>query len=192
MNDNKILLHEVQRMDAAALARVFDLYATALYKYAYRRCGHAIVADQIVGDVFAKLMEQLSVGCGPGSNLRSYLFEIAHHLVVDHIRYSHRMAPISFFDFTCPASAYTEVAVEHQMLLEGIWRSIRDDLTGYQRDVILLRFMEGFSLKETARILGKTVGGVKLAQNRAVAVLRKSLQADPEIEYEWDELAVAA
>jgi len=177
-------------MDAGALAKVFDLYASGLYKYVYRRCGHAIVADQIVGDVFAKLLEQLSVGCGPGSNLRSYLFEIAHHLVVDHIRYSHRMAPIGIFDFTCPA-AYTEMAVEQQMLLEGIWRAIRDDLTGLQRDVILLRFMEGFSLKETARILGKTVGGVKLAQNRAMAALRKSLQADQEIEYEWDELAVA-
>ena len=178
-------------MDAGALAKVFDLYASGLYKYVYRRCGHAIVADQIVGDVFAKLMEQLSQGCGPGSNLRSYLFEIAHHLVVDHIRYSNRMAPLGIFDFTCPA-AYTEMAVEQQMLLEGIWRAIRDDLTGYQRDVILLRFMEGFSLKETARILGKTVGGVKLAQNRAMAVLRKSLQADQEIEYEWNELAVAA
>ena len=94
MDDNKILLHEVQSMDAAALARVFDLYATALYKYAYRHCGHAIIADQIVGDVFARLMDQLSQGCGPSSNLRSYLFEIAHHLVVDHIRYSRRMAPI--------------------------------------------------------------------------------------------------
>lgn len=185
MDDNKILLHEVQRMDAAALARVFDLYATALYKYAYRHCGHPIVADQIVGDVFAKLLEQLSVGGGPGTNLRSYLFEIAHHLVVDHIRYSHRMAPIGMFDFTCPPSAYTDAAVEQQMLLESVWRAIRDDLTEAQQHVIILRLVEGFSLKETALILGKTVDSIKVTQHRAVAVLRQALGADQDSGFVW-------
>ena len=172
-------------MDAGALAKVFDLYASGLYKYVYRRCGHAIVADQIVGDVFAKLLEQLSQGCGPGSNLRSYLFEIAHHLVVDHIRYSHRMAPIGVFDFTCPPSAYTDATVEQQMLLESIWRAIRDDLTESQQHVIILRLVEGFSLKETALILGKTVESIKVTQHRAVAVLRQAVGVDQEPGPEW-------
>jgi len=41
--------------------------------------------------------------------------------------------------------------------------------------MIILRFLEGFGLKETAAILSKKVGNVKLIQNRAVSTLSKAL-----------------
>jgi RNA polymerase sigma-70 factor, ECF subfamily len=176
MIDDRVLLQDIRRMDAGALAQAFDLYASAIYKYAYRHAGDAILADQIAGDVFARLIEQLSLGLGPRANLRSYLFEVAYHLVVDQVRYSQKVLPIRLVEFTLPAANLTDLVVERQMQWESVWRAIRDDLTEYQRHVVILRFMEGFSLKETARILGKTVGSIKVAQNRAVAIIRKALE----------------
>jgi DNA-directed RNA polymerase specialized sigma24 family protein len=41
--------------------------------------------------------------------------------------------------------------------------------------VIVLRFLEGFSLRETAAILGKSITVVKVTQTRAIRVLRKTL-----------------
>ena len=51
-----------------------------------------------------------------------------------------------------------------------------NDLTEDQRQVIILRYLEEFSLKETALIIGKKVNNVKVIQNRAVAALRKTLE----------------
>ena len=57
-------------------------------------------------------------------------------------------------------------------MFELIADAIQQELTDDQRHVIILRFLEEFSLRETAAILGKDVGLVKVIQSRAVAKLR--------------------
>jgi RNA polymerase sigma-70 factor (ECF subfamily) len=61
------------------------------------------------------------------------------------------------------------------MLFETVIQAIKNCLTDDQRHVIVLRFLEGFSLRETAGIIGKEVYNVKVIQNRGVAKLRKAL-----------------
>jgi RNA polymerase sigma-70 factor, ECF subfamily len=157
------------------LVKVFDLYSGALYNYALRLCGDPLTADFIVGDVFAKLLEQFSTGNGPSSNLRSYLYETAYHLVVDHARESQRRMPLDTAESLRSDGTSIFVTCENHMALENIMLAIRNDLTNDQRHVIILRFLEGFSLRETASIIGKEVNNVKVIQNRAVATLRRSL-----------------
>ena len=174
MEPDTALLESVRRMEGDALAIVFDEYAPALFHYAMRSCNDPLMADQIVGDVFAKLLDQLSCGHGPRLNLRSYLFESAYHLLVDQTRYWQRRSPLE------------EVEKRGEEGNEGRrWEKKRGEergekarqtqVTDYQRQVILLRFVEGFSLRETARLLGKSVNIVKAVQNRAMATLRKCL-----------------
>ncbi len=64
---------------------------------------------------------------------------------------------------------------DEQRMLDAIKRGLMYDLTEDQRHVVLLRFVEGFSLKETAAITGKKVNNVKVIQNRAIAALRKGI-----------------
>jgi RNA polymerase sigma factor (sigma-70 family) len=120
--------------------------APAIYKYAHRHCGNAVMADQIVGDAFEKLLEQLSQGGGPNSNLRSYLFEMAYHAMVDEIRDTRRTTSISIVESFLPAANSTEITAEEQTLLEAVFRAIRCELTEDQRRIIILRFLEDFSL----------------------------------------------
>ena len=61
------------------------------------------------------------------------------------------------------------------MLMDTVMRAIQTNLTHDQRHVIILRFMEGCSLQETATIMGKQVNNVKVIQNRAIAALRQVL-----------------
>jgi RNA polymerase sigma-70 factor (ECF subfamily) len=176
MNDNQIGLQELNRMDAEALAEVFDRYAPAIYKYTYHHTGSALLADQTVGEVFARLLEQCALGRGPVSNLRTYLFEIAYHCVVDEIRYSQRLQSLQTADSAPPAPRReADRALEQQVLLEVVRRAMRADLSDDQRHVLILRFLEGFSLRQTARIMGKTVSHVKVLQGRALAALRRAL-----------------
>ena len=164
-------------MKRDALVKIFDLYSQAIYNYAVRLCNDSVMADYIVGDVFAKLLEQLSAGRGPNENLRSYLYEMAYHLVVDEARSSKRGAPLEDAEvFLRPEKYSTPSSVENRLMYETILRAIRNDLTDDQRHVIVLRFLEGFSLQETASIIGKNLGNVKVIQNRAIAALRKAVE----------------
>jgi RNA polymerase sigma-70 factor, ECF subfamily len=169
------LLDSAKMMNGDALVKIFDLYSSSLYSYALRMCSDPLIADNIVGDVFAKLLDQFSSGNGPNTNLRSYLYETAYHLVVDEARNTQRGAPLEVVDGLeyDPFSSY--VIFENNILVENIMQAIRRDLTSDQRHVVILRFLEGFSLRETATILGKQVSNVKVIQNRAIAILRKAL-----------------
>lgn len=169
------LLDAAKSMNQDALVKIFDLYSSALYNYALRLCNDPLEADQVVGDVFAKLLEQLSLGNGPSTNLRSYLYEMTYHLVIDKSRYSRREAPLETVDFARQDRSSALLGLEDRMLFDAVILAIKNHLTEDQRHVIILRFLEGFSLRETAKIIGKEVYNVKVIQNRGVAKLRKAL-----------------
>ncbi len=169
------LLEAAKQMDREALVKIFDTYSPTIYNYAFRLCGDALMADYIVGDVFAKLIEHLSAGRGPSSNLRSYLYEMAYHLVVDESRYSNRTTKIEKADLLPQDKYSSNISVENRVLYKSIMRAIQSHLTVDQRHVIVLRFLEGFSVHETAAIIGKEESNIKVIQNRAIAALRKAL-----------------
>jgi RNA polymerase sigma-70 factor (ECF subfamily) len=169
------LLDSARRMNGDALVKFFDLYSPALYNYALRLCNDALMADHIVGDVFAKLLDHLSAGNGPATNLRSYLYQMTYHLIIDETRYWHGRVPLEVVDFIRYDGHSAYLGLEQRIVFETISQAIQKDLTAYQRHVIILRFLEGFSLRETAAILGKSVNIVKAAQNRAITTLRKAL-----------------
>lgn len=177
MKDEAALLRATRKLDPEALTAVFDTYAPAIYQYGLRLCHDAIEADNIVGDVFAQLLEHLSAGKGPLTNLRSYLYQIAYHLVVDRARHNQRFIRLEAA-IDAPArlvSTSTQSRVEERALMDALLSALHNELTADQRHVIILRFLEDFSLGETAAIIGKSVTNVKVIQNRAIAKLRKCL-----------------
>jgi len=175
MKSDIMLLAAAKKMNEEALVAIFDLYNRALYNYAFRLCNDASLADQIVGDVFAKFIDQLLAGHGPAINLRSYLYEIAYHIFTEEKHFYRRSAPGDGIGSAYRDTDSNAISMQDRRLIKIVLRAIAHDLSDDQRQVIILRFLEGFSLKETAAIIGKTVGNVKVIQTRGIAVLRKAL-----------------
>lgn len=176
METDHILLNAARKMDKDALVKIFDLYSSALYKYALRLGGDPVMADHIVGDVFAKLLEQLAAGNGPTDNLRSYLYETTYHRIIDEIRYSHRRVSLEVATWLQHDTDSQSPSLEDQITFKQILHAIQHELSEDQRQVVVLRFLEEFSLRETAAILGKREDHVRVIQNRAIGALRRSLQ----------------
>ena len=175
METDSELLKSARGWGKEALAKIFDLYASALYNYALRLGHDPILADHIVGDVFAKLLEQLLSGKGPKTNLRSYLYQATYHMIIDRGRTLQRSAPLEVVESFLEDEHSTSASLEDRLIMDVILKAIGNDLTADQRHVIVLRFLEDFNLQETAAILGKTVSHIKVIQNRAIAKLRKAL-----------------
>jgi RNA polymerase sigma-70 factor (ECF subfamily) len=175
MTSDDPLMQAARGMDRDALIEIFDHYSSPLYNYALKLCNDPLEADHIVGDVFARLLDQWSAGNGPSTNLRSYLYETTYHLVIDQARQSRRQAPLEAVEFVRHDGYSAAVSLENRMLFDAVILAIREHLTEDQRHVIILRFFEGFSLRETADIMGKEVYNIKVIQNHGVAKLRKAL-----------------
>jgi RNA polymerase sigma-70 factor (ECF subfamily) len=179
MNDESALLEAARRFDKKALATIFDTYAPAIYRYVLRLCHDPVESDNIVGDVFARLMEKISAGQGPRTNLRSYLFSIAYHLVVDGARHNHRLTSLEVV-MDVPSKlkdSSVDTQVDERNLLAVLRFAMNNRLSEIQRHVLILRFMEDFSLQETAAIVGKKVNHIKVIQSRGTAKLRKLLES---------------
>ncbi len=177
MIDDATLLESAKNFKPDALGALFDAYAPLIYKYALRLCHDPDEADDIVGDVFSQLTTQLAAGKGPKQNLRSYLYQMAYHRVIDYSRKDRHFVDIETTPL--PDSEFS-VQEEHekQAIQASLLKAINTELTGDQKHVILLRFIEDFSIQETADIIGKDVNNVKVIQNRAIGKLRQALSPE--------------
>ena len=177
METDITLLEGAKDMKEDALIAIFDLYSSSLYNYALRLCHDPFAADNIVGDVFVKFLDKLAVGQGPDTNLRSYLYQMTYHLIIDEVRFYHHEVPLEDLELSPGngSSSTSPVVLENRLLFDGLVLAIKSELTEDQRHVIILRFLEGFSLHETSKIIGKPVYNVKVIQNRGIAKLRKVL-----------------
>jgi len=181
METDRSLLEAARRLDQRALVAIFDRYAVELYNYVLRLYSDPYKADHIVGEVFSNFLEQLSAGKEARSNLRSHLYKMAYHLIADGTQFSPREAAVEFAAFQPDKDAGQQATVsdaENRMLLNTVILAINNHMTKDQRHVIVLRFLEGFSLRETAEIIGKKVNNVKAIQNRGLENVHKVLNQE--------------
>jgi RNA polymerase sigma-70 factor (ECF subfamily) len=178
MEEDITLLNAARTLDEDALIKIFNLYSTALYNYAMRLCRDPVMADHIVGDVFVKFLDQLKSGNGPTTNLRSYLYQTTYHLIVDEARGSRRTIPLEVASWPRLDVHSSIRGLEDRIMFDVILRAMQSKLTDDQRHVVILRYLDEFSLRDTATITGKTVNNVKVIQNRAIAKIREALNYD--------------
>jgi len=181
METDLSLLEAARRMDQTALVTIFDRYASDLFNYALHLGNDPLKADNIVGEVFTKFLDQLAAGKEPRTNLRSHLYKITHHLLVDGSQFSQREAALELVNFELNDGNGHHPLVSNpgnNNLMETLTLTIKNHLTANQRHVIILRYVEGFSLLETAEIVRKEVSEVNEIQSRAIAKLREFLDRE--------------
>ena len=181
MNELATLIKAARNLDKTALATIFDMYTPGLYKFISRLLHDPVQSDQVVAAVFEQLVTDLSAGKGPRTNIRSYLYQIAYRLVVERFRdmHPHSQMEVAIRTQDKPAQ---QNRINERVTMEALLSSMNTELSEDQRIVIILRFLEDFSLKETAEIIGKDVNNVKVIQNRGIAKLKKGMgiQVDDE------------
>jgi RNA polymerase sigma-70 factor (ECF subfamily) len=171
-----------RRLDRQVLAEVYDSLSPALYRYALRLLGESQAAEDIVAETFHRLLVALRARAGPRQHLRAYLYRVAHNLAMDrHRRRAAKPEEVSFDDL-CAADGEDPAGSAEQRWLEGRAREALWNLTADQRQVIVLKYLEGLNNEEVAAALDKPVGAVKSLQHRALESLRRMLSPEQERE----------
>ena len=183
MIDERELLRRVGSLDEEAVSAVFDTYYQPLYRYIYHHVHHQVVAEDLAGEVFTRMLAQIAKKRGPRRNLRAWLYRVAANLVIDEARrFAHR-------DHESLDGILADTLQDGGDSLENLARSaiaaerVRHallDLTEEQRQIVVLKFLEGMSNSEVAEITGKTVGAVKALQHRGIEALRVQLDVSQE------------
>lgn len=174
--DEKQLLERARAWDMVALEQIYDVFSPVLYRYAMRLLGDAELAEDCVAETFTRFLFALRNGRGPKDHLKAYLFRIAHNWITDRHRRARPAEPLE--DHAHRLTAQGEGGPDEVAHLRWQQARIREalfQLTPEQRQVIVLRYLEGWSHREIAEALNKPVSAVKALQRRALAALRRLL-----------------
>lgn len=175
IKQTKRLLNRIQQFDTQALSEVYDTFSPRIYGYVYRRTGQVDTAQDITAETFHRLLVALKRESGPRDNLSAWLYRVAHNLIVDY--YRHRSLEETLeLDVESLARTQPEQDQGIQKELEAETRAALLQLTTLQQQIIVLRFLEGLSLKETAQIVQRDVSAVKALQHRALNSLRRLIE----------------
>lgn len=168
------LVAALRQYDPDAWQQLFQEHYQRVYRYAYLRTGNAADADDIASTVFVEAAKGIANFEYRGAPVASWLFRIAHNETVDALKKRSRTAAASL-DHPDAAAA---VSTRGDMAASDDWRDLSDALGKIKhehREVLTLRLIEGRSVHEVARMLGKTEGAVKVMQMRALQSLRGKL-----------------
>lgn len=170
---DEALLNLARRFDQAALAEVYDRYNNGIYYYALRLLSDPALAEDCAAETFSHFLRALSAGGGPTDNLKAYLYRSAHNWITDYYRRTPPL-PLDIESELIEPDSDPVRQAEQNIDQKRVHAALRL-LTPEQRQVIALRYVEGWELTEIAASLQKPVGAIKALQHRAVAALQKLL-----------------
>lgn len=179
MNTESQLLKRAKSLDADALAEIYDLYSPELYRYAVRLLNTEDLAEECVAETFNRFLHALSNSGGPENYLRAYLYRIAHNWVTDQFRRQPPPQQIEDISQYRDPNPSTAELLDEKIEREKVQSAIRC-LTPDQRQVVILKFIDGWTNAEIAETLDKPIGAIKSLQHRALNALRRILLEEGE------------
>ena len=159
--------------DPAAFGTLYDRHVSAVYRYVYYRVRNDAEAEDLTSEVFMKALRAIS-RYEPRQAFLAWLYRIARNSVIDHVRRGGRQ--VSFEDALEHPEVHNAVDPDLEVLAgsdSATLRSALGRLTPLQQEVIVLRFLEGYSTDEIAKLIGKREGTVRGIQFRALGALRQ-------------------
>jgi RNA polymerase sigma-70 factor (ECF subfamily) len=154
---------------------LYDRYAGRVL--GYLRAQRAAEPDDLTSEVFLRVFDRLSQFSGDEMHFRSWLFTIAHRVLIDDARRRQRRPQTIMLRAQEDVFAAGDV---EQEALTNVGTDWADELVASlpedQRAVVALRVTADLPLEEVAQILGKRVGAVKSLQHRALASLRRRFE----------------
>lgn len=163
------LIPRAQAADPHALTAIYERFAPAIYRYVYYRIGDAELARDIQSEVFLRMLEGIERYEERGWSIGAWLYRIAQARTVDSLRRRRRQEHEPLDEYHCTTDDPDSRLVAD--VERGALQRAMEQLCASQRHVLLLRYMYGLSLEETARQMGRTVGSIKALQHRAQARL---------------------
>jgi len=165
--------------DAEAYGQLYDHYVSGVFRFVYYRVGSHQLAEDLTSETFVRGLRAIQRFNWQGKDFGAWLTTIARNLVADHFKSSR--ARLEIVSDTIPEGRTTVASPEQEVLSlisnEMLFEAV-NALPGEQRDCILMRFIQGLSIAQTAAALGRSEGAIKQLQLRAVRSLAKTVPGD--------------
>src|SRR5262245_49243894 len=174
--DSWDLVHAAQEGDRSAFAELYDRYVDAVFRYVLFRVGDRELAEDVTSETFLRALRRITSVTYQGRDVGAWFITIARNLVLDHVKSSRYRLEVPTAELN--DTKQTQSGPEQEVLSDALNAEVLRCVTllnADQRECIVLRFLQGLSVAETARVMGRNEGAIKALQHRAVRRLAQLL-----------------
>lgn len=152
----------------------YEAHADPLFRFAHFQLSNKEAAKDVVADVFMSTWKYLSEG-GTVENMRAFLYASVRNRIIDHRRKKKEesLDTLSEAGFD-PRDEHAHVNIERSAEARRTFDLIRE-MDAWYREPILLRFVEGLSIKEIAEILGESENVISVRIHRGIKQIQKQV-----------------
>ena len=173
------LVRAILEGDGEAFRQLHELYSQRIYRFAVKRLGDAVEAEDVVQDTFLELHRCLASWEGR-SSLLTWMFGIAHHQICRRFRKKTPIGvPIEQLELAPPVAP--EVPGERRLdaarLISVCADTLDEDVSDAQRQIFDLYYGENRPTKQIAKDLGKSNQAVKISLFRTRRAMEARLHA---------------
>ena len=160
--------------DKDAFGLLYDHYHRSVYRFLFYRTRSTQLAEDLTSETFFRALRSMNNFRWQGKDFGAWLMTIARNLVTDHFKAGRTRLELTTEDMGVhdDATEGPETAVLASLTNELLMEALTQ-LPDEQRDCLIMRFLQGLSIAETAEVLGRTDGAVKQLQLRGVRNLAK-------------------
>jgi RNA polymerase sigma-70 factor (ECF subfamily) len=169
------LVARARRGDREAFGDLYERHLAGLYRYVFYRVGDAHEAEDVTELVFLKAWQALDRYQPGGAPFRAWLYRIAHNTLIDRARTLRPPGDLNDDHADPNSEASPEQITAQREQRQTLAEALRQ-LEPAQQQVLLLRFVSELSHAETAQVMNRTEGAVRVLQHRALAALRRLLE----------------
>jgi RNA polymerase sigma-70 factor (ECF subfamily) len=170
-----IALVELARTgDSEAFGMLYDHYQGSVYRFLFYRTRSSTLAEDLASETFFRALRNMQNFRWQGKDFGAWLMTIARNLATDHFKAGRTRLELATEDMGLhdDATEGPETAVLASLTNELLLKALTD-LPSEQKDCLIMRFLQGMSIAETAAVLGRSEGAVKQLQLRGVRNLAK-------------------
>jgi RNA polymerase sigma-70 factor (ECF subfamily) len=174
------LVERAQAGESEAFGLIYDRYVDTVFRFVYFRVGNRQLAEDLTSDTFLRALKRIGSFTWQGRDLGAWLVTIARNLVADHFKSGRYRLEVTTGDVLDAdredrgPEGSPEAAVVDHITNVALLTAVKQ-LNPEQQECIVLRFLQGFSVAETAQTMGKNEGAIKALQYRAVRALARLL-----------------
>lgn len=141
------------------------LYADNVYRFILKNLGHDADAQDVVQGAFEKMwVNRQQVD---NERCKSYLFTVAYHQMIDHIRKNKRITLREEF------KEEVKITNRQQHDTKKVLQEALNKLSDIQKSLVMLKDYEGYNYQEIGEITGLNESQVKVYLHRARLILRE-------------------
>lgn len=158
-----------------AFKELYEIYVDRLYRFILFRTNDPQLAEDLLSSVFLKAWENLGRFKTQQAPFGAWLFRIARNAIIDHYRVQKQHGPLSEAEHSiADPSEDVQAQVEQRAEIETILAAMAR-LTEEQREVLVLKLIEGLTTREIALAMNKSEGAVRALQMRGLQSLSEIL-----------------